>query len=165
MTPILIPIRASLRTTDGIVPLALSDLAEQDARKRVRDGEGPSIAWQIQHMLVSRYKILNLLGSRQECSIEEGDDTDIEQLLRQWQEVEQKLGAVMESATDETLNRSVETGPHGEKTALDRVVFLIWHEAYHIGALGGIRKALGFAGPAELVMASIGHQENLARQV
>jgi uncharacterized damage-inducible protein DinB len=165
MTPILIPIRASLGTTNGIVPLALSDLREQDARKRVRNGEGPSIAWQVQHMLASRCKILNLLSSTQECSIEEGDDTNIAQLLQQWREVEQKLGAAMESVTDETLKRSVESGPHGEKTALDRVLFLVWHEAYHVGALGGIRKELGFPGPAELVMANIGHQEDLARQI
>jgi uncharacterized damage-inducible protein DinB len=164
MTPILIPIRASLRTTDAIVPLALSDLAEQDARKRVRNGEGPSITWQVQHMLVSRYKILNLLGSAQECSTAEGDDMDMAQLLRQWHEVEQKLGVAMESATHETLQRSVETGPHGEKSALDRVVFLVWHEAYHVGALGGIRKELGFPGPAELVMAGVGYQESLAHQ-
>ena len=165
MTPILIPIRASLGTTDGIVPLALSDLREQDARKRVRNGEGPSIAWQVQHMLASRCKILNLLGSAPECPIEEGTDMDIAQLLQQWREVEQKLGTAMESVTDETLKRSAESGPHGEKTALDRVLFLIWHEAYHVGALGGIRRELGFPGPAELVMASIGLQEDLARQV
>lgn len=159
MTPILIPLRASLDTTGGILPLVLSDLGEQDARKRVRNGQGPSIAWQVQHMIVSRYKILNLLGSAQECSTAEGDNTDIAQLLRHWREVEQKLGAALESATHETLQRSVETGPHGEKSALDRVVFLVWHEAYHVGALGGIRKALGFPGPAELVMASVGHRQ------
>jgi uncharacterized damage-inducible protein DinB len=165
MTPILIPIRASLGTTDTIVPLALSDLAEQDARKRVRNGEGPSIAWEVVHMLASRYKILNLLGSAQKSPMNEADCPAIPQLLRQWREVGQELNAIMESVSEETLNRSVENGPHGEKTALDRVLFLIWHEAYHVGALGGIRKALGFPGPAELVLAGIRHQEDLARQV
>jgi uncharacterized damage-inducible protein DinB len=165
MTPILIPIRASLGTTDMIVPLALSDLKEQDAQKRVRNGDGPSIVWEVAHMLASRHEMLKLLSSTQRSPINEADYLDIAQLLRQWRELGQELTAVMESVTEETLTRSVENGPHGEKTALDRVLFLLWHEAYHVGALGGIRKALGFPGPAELIMAGIGHQEDLARQV
>jgi uncharacterized damage-inducible protein DinB len=111
------------------------------------------------------FDALKLLSSTQRSPVNEADYLDIAQLLRQWRELGQELTAVMESVTEETLTRGVENGPHGEKTALDRVLFLIWHEAYHVGALGGIRKALGFPGPAELIMASIGHQEDTARQV
>jgi len=35
----------------------------------------------------------------------------------------------------------------------DAVAFFTFHEAYHVGALGAIRKAMGLPGPAELVMA------------
>jgi hypothetical protein len=45
-------------------------------------------------------------------------------------------------------------GPHDEKTILDTVLFLTWHEAYHIGAIGAIRRDLGRKAIAELVAGS-----------
>jgi uncharacterized damage-inducible protein DinB len=163
MTPILKPIAGSLHTTNMILSLALPDLKEQDARKRVRNGEGPSIAWEVGHMLDYRCKVLGLLGVDKEnpyaakfgaTGATDGSDyPEIADCLQQWKEVSAELEAAMEAATEESLGRIVERGAHGEKTALDSIVFLAWHEAYHVGALGGIRKALGYAGPAELVMA------------
>jgi hypothetical protein len=45
-------------------------------------------------------------------------------------------------------------GPHGEKRILDTVLFLTWHEAYHIGAIGAIRREQGRKAIAELVRES-----------
>ena len=42
-------------------------------------------------------------------------------------------------------------GPHDEKRILDTVLFLAWHEAYHIGAIGAIRREQGRKAIAELV--------------
>ena len=41
-------------------------------------------------------------------------------------------------------------GPHDEKRILDTVLFLTWHEAYHIGAIGAIRREQGRKAIAEL---------------
>jgi uncharacterized damage-inducible protein DinB len=163
MTPILKPIAASFRTTNMILSLALPDLKEQDARKRVRNGEGPSIVWQVGHMLDHRCKVLELLGVAKENpyaakfspagSSDGSDYPDTADCLQQWKQVSAELEAAMDAATPESLGRIVERGPHGEKTALDSIMFLTWHEAYHMGAVGGIRKELGYPGPAELVMA------------
>ena len=163
MTPILKPIAASFGTTNFILSMCLGDMKEQDARKRVRSDEGPSIAWEVGHMLDHRYKILGLLGVAKESpytakftatGATDGNDypatADYQQ---QWKEVSAELDAAMEAATEESLGRIVESGPHGEKTALDSIMFLTWHEAYHVGAVGGIRKELGYPGPAELAMA------------
>jgi hypothetical protein len=46
------------------------------------------------------------------------------------------------------------TGPHDEKRVLDTVLFLTWHEAYHIGAIGAIRREQGRKAIAELVRGS-----------
>lgn len=43
-------------------------------------------------------------------------------------------------------------GPHDEKRILDTVLFFAWHEAYHVGGIGAIRKELGRKAIAELVM-------------
>lgn len=45
-------------------------------------------------------------------------------------------------------------GPHDEKRILDTVLFLTWHEAYHIGAIGAIRREQGRKAIAELVRGS-----------
>ena len=42
-------------------------------------------------------------------------------------------------------------GPHDEKRILDTVLFLTWHEAYHIGAIGAIRREQGRKAIADLV--------------
>jgi hypothetical protein len=42
-------------------------------------------------------------------------------------------------------------GPHDEKRILDTVLFLAWHEAYHIGAIGAIRREQGRIAIADLV--------------
>jgi hypothetical protein len=67
--------------------------------------------------------------------------------------METELDAAIETATEAVLNRPVEKGFHKEKAAIESVIFLAWHEAYHLGAIGGIRKTLGYPGPAEIVRA------------
>jgi uncharacterized damage-inducible protein DinB len=161
MKPILESIAAITRTTNFILPLCLNDLADADARKRVRNGSGPSIAWEVGHMLDFRVKILGLLGSPKEspytarftdAGAKEGKDyPNVEEFQRQWDGIAAELEAALETATDEALSRKVPGGPHGEQTALAFIQFLTWHEAYHIGAVGTIRKELGYAGPAERV--------------
>jgi len=163
MTPILKPIAASFRTTNFIMSLCLGDLKDQDARARTRRGEGPSIAWQVGHMLDHRCKVMGLLGVAKEnpytakytaAGATDGSDyPDVTDYQRQWKQVYAELEAAMEAATEESLSRIAEKGPHGEKTALESIMFLSWHEAYHVGAVGTIRKTLGYPGPAELVMA------------
>jgi uncharacterized damage-inducible protein DinB len=163
MIPILQPIAASFHTTDFTVSLCLGDLQEQDARKRIRGDQGPSIAWEVGHMLDCRYKILGLLGvarespytakfSSQGATDGSGYPTTAD-YQRLWREVSTDLAAAMEGATQELLNKPVEFAPHGGKTAMDSILFLAWHEVYHVGAVGTIRKELGYPGPAELVMA------------
>ncbi len=62
MITILKPIAASFRTTNLILSMCLGDLKEQDARKRVRSDNGPSIAWEVGRMLDYRCNVLGLLG-------------------------------------------------------------------------------------------------------
>ena len=51
------------------------------------------------------------------------------------------------------LDATPEDGWHAEQTLRDQLVFFFWHEGYHLGAVGQIRKALGLLGPAERIMA------------
>src|SRR5260370_24549768 len=62
MITILKRIAASFRTTTFILSMCLGDLKEQDARKRVRSDNGPSLAWEEGRMLDYRCNVLGLLG-------------------------------------------------------------------------------------------------------
>ncbi|MGC4051076.1 MAG: DinB family protein [Paludibaculum sp.] len=161
MKPILESIAAITRTTNFLLPLCLDDLTQADACQRIRNGAGPSIAWEVGHMLDFRVKIMGLLGSPKEspytarftdAGAKDGKDYPaIADFQRQWDGIALELEAALETATDEALSKKVPGGPHGEQTALAFIQFLTWHEAYHIGAIGTIRKELGYAGPAERV--------------
>jgi uncharacterized damage-inducible protein DinB len=162
MTPILKPIAASIRTTDMIVSLALTDLEERHAKQRVRSGTGPSITWEMGHLLDGRVQALKFLGVMREnpyaaygpgAASDGADYPSLPDLLDEWRRLSDELGVAMEEATEESLLRKVKAGAHGEENVLAKLSFQFWHEAYHIGALGTIRKELGYPGPAELVMA------------
>ena len=153
------------RTTHGLIPLVLGDLTPIDARKRTREGKGPSVAWIVGHLLHYRYTVLNLLGVETaspfaeqfgSASATDGNDyPSLAELRGQWDDVHGKLEAAMGNASPAVLERpSTQPGAHGEKTVLDSLVFFAWHEAYHMGALGAVRKDLAYPGPAELVMAA-----------
>jgi uncharacterized damage-inducible protein DinB len=163
MTPILKPIAASFGSTNFVLDLCLEDLKDKDARERVRNGAGPSIAWEVGHMLAFRCMALNLLGNASEnpyaakyatAGASDGSDYPaIPDYRRQWDQVQAELERALETATPESLERIIENNVHGAKPALDSLVFLTWHEAYHMGALAAIRKELGYPGPAELTLA------------
>jgi hypothetical protein len=164
MLTVLKPIAASFGATNFILGLCLGQMGDKAARKRVRNGEGPSIAWQVGHMLDHRCKMLGLLGVAKESpytakytsrGASDGSDYPVmTDLQRQWEQVHVELGAAIESATPESLDKTVQ-GIHGTETAFDSIIFLTWHEAFHIGAVGLICKELGYPGPAELALAKI----------
>jgi len=165
MTPVLKPIADSFHTTNLVLALCLGDLKGDDATKRTRDGDGPSIAWQVGHMLEFRCMALQLLGGAKERSkaVEDtaagspdgGTHPDLTTYQREWEQINAALDAALQAAAPELLERIVDDKVHGEKTVLESLVFLTWHEAYHVGGLTAIRKQFGYPGPAELNVARV----------
>ena len=62
--------------------------------------------------------------------------------------------AALASSVDRLNAAMPGTGPHDEKRILDTVLFLRWHEAYHIGAIGAIRREHGRTAIADVVRGS-----------
>ena len=172
MIPALESAAASLRTTNMLMPLVLGDLTDELARRCTRDGEGPSIAWQVGHILDFRCQLITLLGTPKESPLgvpfatssatDGADYPTVAELLRHWKQIEADLDAALEDAGEATIRRTVEGGFHVGRPTLDAVAFCVFHEAYHMGALGAIRKTLGLPGPAELVMAQAANQRRPA---
>ena len=149
--------------TDYLIPMVLEDLTDEDARKRARGDEGPSIAWMVGHMLHYRHHLLGLLGT--ECdnpwaerfataeATEGSDYPTVAELREAWERVADDFAGVMASKTDADFDRPAD-GVHDERSLRDQVVFFAWHEGYHMGALGAQLKRLGYLGPAEKVIAA-----------
>ncbi len=148
--------------TDYLIPMVLDDLSEEDARKRSRDGEGPSITWSVGHLLHYRYHLMTMLGAERvdpsgETFTEDATDgaeyPTVAELQARWAGLTEDFQAALTSKSEAEWD-AAGTGAHDEKSLRDQVVFLAWHEGYHMGALGALRKELGYLGPAERVMAT-----------
>jgi uncharacterized damage-inducible protein DinB len=66
-------------------------------------------------------------------------------LMTSWHEISERVHGTMNSVTDEQLvNRIEDVGtPHKEKNLLGVLVYIVWHETYHVGQIGTIRTQLG----------------------
>ncbi|MCP5110070.1 MAG: DinB family protein [bacterium] len=163
MNPTMLPLAGGFRFTNNIMQLVLSDVSPEDAVKRTRQGEGASIVWIVGHLMHYRSVVMNLLGANKDSQYEKqfgntgatdgSDYPSLADIRSQWNELHRELETVLESVTEEMLNRPAPAGgPHGEQKLLNSLVFYPWHEAYHMGALGAIRKQLGYPATADLVM-------------
>ena len=161
MDALIQPIIALHQVSNGILATGISDLTEQDARARSRGGDGPSIAWTIGHLCHYKVKVLELLGQPRENAFaaqfehtpaSDGSDyPSLADLAASFSTLDRDLCTALASSVDRLGAPMPGAGPHDEKRILDTVLFLTWHEAYHIGAIGAIRRELGRKAIAELV--------------
>ena len=148
-----------------LAPLVLGDLTDELARRRTRNGEGPSIAWTVGHILDYRCQLITLFGTPETqpvpARLRHLERNRRGPTTRRWSNFcstgNRPKPISMRRLRGRVRQRSAArwagNGPHGGRSVLDAVAFAVFHEAYHLGALGAIRKSLGLPGPAELVMA------------
>jgi uncharacterized damage-inducible protein DinB len=162
------PIADSFRFSHFIMNPVTGDITEEDAVRRARGGDGASIAWIVGHLCHFRYETMKRLGVEKPNSFAatfgEGGATDasgyppLEELRADWSRIHAELEQVMESVTDEQLTARLSGSgtPHGEERVVDAIVFFMWHESYHTGQLGTIRKELGYPATADLAVKATG---------
>ena len=162
-----IPIAASFRFTNPMVQLVLNAVNEEQAVRRSRGGEGPSMAWHIGHLLHYRCMALNSFGLAKESPYKElfsdqgasdgAGYPSVAELQAQWNAIAGEIEAAAGAATEESLNQVAPfPGPHGKQKVLDAMTFFNWHESYHMGGLSAVMKDIGLPGVADLVMAQMG---------
>jgi hypothetical protein len=157
------PIIALQGTSSSILATGIGDLTDQGAKARSRGGSGPSIAWTIGHLCHFKITMLGLLGQPREnpftaqferTPASDGSDyPPLADLAASYASLSADLCDALASSGDRLEAPMPGRGPHDEKRILDTVLFLTWHEAYHIGAIGAIRREQGRKGIAELVTA------------
>jgi hypothetical protein len=155
------PIIALHGVSNGILATSIGDLTDQGAKARSRGGAGPSIAWTIGHLCHYKIKMLGLLGQPREnpftaqfehTPASDGSDyPSLSDLAASFSALNERVCAALASSGDRLEAPEPSAGPHGEQRILDTILFLTWHEAYHIGAIGAIRRDQGRTAIAELV--------------
>jgi uncharacterized damage-inducible protein DinB len=156
------PIIALYGLSNGILGTGISDLSDENARARSRGGAGPSITWTIGHLCHYKIKVLELLGGRSRenpfsSTFEHAAATDgagyppLAELAASFSELNSEVCTALASSADRLEAAMPGVGLHSEKRIIDTVLFLAWHEAYHIGAIGAIRREQGRKGIADLV--------------
>ena len=149
---------------DFLMPLVLEDLTDEQARARARGHEGPSIAWAVGHLVQYRIFVMGLLGEERDnpwaekfgsaAATDGSDYPTVADFRAEWDSVGEAFRNTLAAATEEQLDYVSEGGAHDERSLRDQAVFFAWHEGYHMGVMGAMRKSLGLLGPAEKVMAA-----------
>ena len=155
------PIIALHGVSNRILATGIGDLTDQSANARSRGGAGPSIAWTIGHLCHYKITMLGLLGHPREnpftaqfepTQASDGSDyPPLADLAASYAALSGEVSAALASSDDRLEAPMPGGGLHDEKRVLDTVLFLTWHEAYHIGAIGAIRREQGHKAIAELV--------------
>lgn len=150
-----------LQFNDDLVMLSLTEMTDEAARRRLRDG-GPSVAWNLGHMLHHRNQIAGAIGcggpaidvSRFAKSATDGADYPTLAAFRTaWNEFSTRLIAAIDALSAEQLAApSPMRLPHGEQTLLDALRFVVWHETLHLGQVSMLRSHHGLIPLATLAI-------------
>jgi uncharacterized damage-inducible protein DinB len=151
----------TLKLNDDVLNVAMTELTDQLAYQRLRDG-GPSIAWNLGHMLHHRNQIAAAVScqgptvdlKRYETAATDGHDyPPVQQVHLAWGEFSARFTAALSRLSPDDLNApSPIRLPHGEQTLLDALRFVVWHEGLHVGQVAMLRAHHGLTPVATLIL-------------
>jgi hypothetical protein len=114
--------------------------------------------WVVGHILTNRCNIIRLLGAEE---LRPGVNLDhyergsqpvtsngegvlpLEELLRLLEDSQQRLSAVLEQETEESLQRTATYRDRPERPIAYWIFFLYFHDSYHVGQTEILRQAAG----------------------
>ena len=147
-------ISSLFHTNDQLFHRALDGIDREHLLQRPHDGSNPLI-WIAGHATTSRGSLTKMLGESVENPWSElfkrGATIDsnvsypeIQEIVSLWEDVTEKLMTRLKALTDEELAQPATFPvPAGDKTQRSAIVFLNYHETYHIGQMAYLRKWLG----------------------
>ena len=129
------------------------DMSSEQAGHRWRQGEGSSIAFLLGHLLASRYSVLQRLGAADDNPHAElfgnfasardlSEYPSLDELAAEWDTVADRLDAALAAVDEEALDEPATGYPVEDQTVRGALMFMAWHESYHIGQIGLMRTEL-----------------------
>jgi len=144
------------RATDQLFHSALDGITREDLLRRPHDSSNPMI-WVAGHAMTSRVSLTRIVGERIENQWSDTfargaavDDAvsypEVSEIMSLWDGATEKLMTRLDQLTDEELSKPAPFPiPTGDKTRRGAIVFLNYHETYHIGQMAYLRKWLGYS--------------------
>ena len=159
MLPELQPTANAFAVADRFMSNLTKDLAPADWQ--VQDAAGHDPRWVVGHIATYRRKVLGMVGLPQEPAAWEDQftrgksaadlrpDLDMEVVLAAFHACQPLLASRWDALTPEALAAPFgRTLPNGLDTVGGAIQFMAWHEAYHMGQLGLLRRLGGKPGLA-----------------
>ncbi len=143
------------RSLKGLV----KDFGEEDWS--IQDACGHNPKWIVGHLATYRHRVLGLMGlpdpaapwaavfARGTTSTDVPGDVDMQEVIASFQAAQVLMADRWEALTQEDL--AIPTGrklPDGSEDVGGAIRFLAWHETYHLGQLGLLRRMAGRPGLA-----------------
>ena len=156
MDAIISAISSLFHTNDVLFHRALDGIDREHLLQRPHDGSNPLI-WIAGHAMTSRGSLTKMIGEDVENPWSElfkrgaTIDSNIsypetQEIVSLWEGMTEKLMARLKLLTDEELSKpSAFPVPTGDKTQRGAIVFLNYHETYHVGQMAYLRKWLGYS--------------------
>jgi hypothetical protein len=144
------------RANDSLFHHALDGIAREDLLRRPHDNSNP-LLWVAGHAMTSRWSLTKISGEDMENQwakiFGRGATVDsnvtypeVSDIVSLWDKVTEKLMSRLEVLEDYELSKPVSFPvPTGDKTRRGAIVFLNYHETYHIGQMAYLRKWLGYS--------------------
>lgn len=147
------PIALLFTINNAMVTRGLEGLSDDEAWAQV-EGRGNPIAWILGHVTETRAQLLALLGAPWDAgfggAFARGADRHARsayptraEILARWMDTHERLSAALAGLTDDRLAGPPPVSFGGAKTVADLLAFFAFHEAYHLGQIGFIRRHLG----------------------
>jgi DinB superfamily len=156
MDPAIATIAPLFRASHQLFHRALDGVSREDLLRRPHDGSNPLI-WVAGHAMTSRSSLTRIVGERVDNQWSDifarGATVDsnvpypeVGEIIALWDTVTEKLMARLAELHDDDLSQpSPFPVPTGDKTKRGAIVFLNYHETYHIGQMAYLRKWLGYS--------------------
>jgi hypothetical protein len=157
MNPRIVPFAALYRSSEGLLERTLAGLTREQGLARVGDAANP-LLWIAAHLATTRYGLGQMIGierprpwgTRFTRGSEVGELAaipELDEIRAAWTSVSSALASRLVQLTDSELDAPAPRSfPIEDKSVLGGLGFLAYHEAYHIGQMALVRKALGLGG-------------------
>jgi uncharacterized damage-inducible protein DinB len=150
------PLALIFKLNNNLVARSLDGLSDEDMWRQA-SGSGNPIGWILGHITETRAGMLSEMGRPFDCgwsrAFQRGsalqDRTGYPEraaIETAWKSTHAAMRDAFASVSDDRLRSPVSRRPvPGVENLIDLIAFLGFHESYHVGQIGFIRKQLGHA--------------------